>query len=115
MFSPVSTSYFGSSCLKYTHFLYISCMKYIVACILVMRQVISGFRIKRAIYLTFTRRSYKYLLHNLAPLKLNTLASLSPILTPEFFLVIPSPVVFSLSAVSQYLSPADLSSFCPVS
>jgi hypothetical protein len=43
-----------------------------------------------AIYLTFTRRSYNYLLLNLTPHKLKTLFSLSCILAPAFFLVIPS-------------------------
>jgi hypothetical protein len=61
----------------------------------------SGFG--KAIYLTFTRRSYNYSLHNLTPHELKTLSSLSCILAPGYFLVIPSPAVFCLSAVSQYL------------
>jgi hypothetical protein len=44
------------------------------------------------------------MLHNLVPLKLKTLSS---IMAPRFFLVIPSPAVFCLSAVSQYLSSSD--------
>jgi hypothetical protein len=62
----------------------------------------SGF--DKAIYLTFTRRSYNYLLHNLTPPKLKTLSSLSCNPAPGFFLAISSPAVFRLSAVSQYLS-----------
>jgi hypothetical protein len=62
----------------------------------------SGF--DEAIYLTFTRRSYNYLLHSLTPHKLKILSSLSCILAPGFLIAIPSPVVFCLSAVSQHLS-----------
>jgi hypothetical protein len=56
-------------------------------------------------------RSYNYSLHNLEPLKLKTLPSMSCILSRGFFLLIPSPVVFCLP---QYLSLScsDISLFC---
>jgi hypothetical protein len=57
---------------------------------------------KRFIW-TFTLRGYNYTLHNTAPHKLKALSSLSCVLAPGFFLVIPSPAVFCLSAVSQYM------------
>jgi hypothetical protein len=78
-----------------------------VACFLVTRQVISGFQIRRSDLFTFTRRSYNYLLHSLTPHKRKTLFSLSCILAPEFFLIIPS------SAVSQHVFFSH-SLLCPV-
>jgi hypothetical protein len=76
-----------------------------------------GFGLDVAIYLTFTRRSHNYSLHNLTSHKLQTLSYLSCILSPAFILVIPSPAVLCLSKVSQYLSPSVipcsvLYSFC---
>jgi hypothetical protein len=59
---------------------------------------------KRFIW-TFTLRSYNYLLHNLTPHKLKTLSSLSCILTPRFFSVVPSPAVFCQSAVLSICLP----------
>jgi hypothetical protein len=66
-----------------------------------------GSGLDEAIYWTFARRSYNYLLHNLTPHKRKTLSSLSCILAPEFFLVTPSLVVFCLQ---QYLSICFLQS-----
>jgi hypothetical protein len=53
---------------------------------------------------TFTLQSYNYLLHTFTPHKLKTSSSLSCNPAPGLFLVIPSPVVFCLSAVSVYFS-----------
>jgi hypothetical protein len=63
----------------------------------------SGFG--NSIYLTFTLRSYNYLLQNLTPPKLKTVSSLSCVLAPGFFLVIPSPLVLCLPS-------SDLPLFC---
>jgi hypothetical protein len=52
------------------------------------------------------------LLHSLTPHKVKTLSLPYCILAPEFFVAIPSPVVFSLSAVSQYMSSTVIP--CPV-
>jgi hypothetical protein len=67
-----------------------------------------GSGLEGAKYLSFTRRSYNYLLHILTPGKLKTFSSLSCTLSAGFFLAIPSPVVFCLSAVSQYLSSSAI-------
>jgi hypothetical protein len=47
--------------------------------------------------------SYSSWLHSLRSHKLETLSSLSYILAPGFFLVIPSPAIFCLSAVYQHV------------
>jgi hypothetical protein len=52
---------------------------------------------------TFILRSYNYSLHNLTPHKLKAFSSLSGILSPGFFLAIPSPTVFCPSVSSLRL------------
>jgi hypothetical protein len=75
---------------------------HIVACMLVTRLVTMGSGFDNSIYLDL----------HIAELQLFVTQSYT---TPGFSLVIPSPVVFCLSAVSQYLSLKPHCLFCPVS
>jgi hypothetical protein len=80
----------------------------IIACILLTRQVINGFRIWQLdLFGLFTLRSYSYLLHNFAPHKLKTLFSLS-------WIVLSNPFSCGIlsSAVSQYLSSSNTFLLC---